>query len=308
LQQRAASFSAALPRCRRHALVRRLRRARSPLSDRPTTLLPVLPFDHLFPELATREVLLIEDASTRPSTIFVFREFYCTDPRCDCRRVVLHATVDGRPRVIASIGMASSARFRRSRTSRRRFSIRSTRRAGCRTPCSTCSRPPSNERQRSAIDSSATIATMCAGRTWSMTRGIPIIERSGAPTTTIRRSVQHTRLATKAFRPTSAASAEAARSTRTVADEQRQRLRGPLGRKGDLQRVHVAHHACSRTIHRAARRGIGRAVVEVSRGITKQLGRPSGVRLPWRSPSRAFLMRRSRSCDQDPRPVGCSGA
>ena len=85
-------------------LVRRLRRASTPLSDRPTTLTLVLPFDHLFPELAIREVLMIEDASTRPSRILVFREFYCTDPRCDCRRVVLHATVDGRPRVIASIG------------------------------------------------------------------------------------------------------------------------------------------------------------------------------------------------------------
>jgi hypothetical protein len=202
----------------------------------------VLPFDHLFPELATREVLLIEDASTRPSTIFVFREFYCTDPRCDCRRVVLHATVDSRPRVIASIGYGFEPPLPPFEDEPQALLD----------PIN-----PQSEMSDTVLDLFTTFVerepairerlishyVRWKTRTWWMTRGIPIIERSGAPTTTMRRSVQHTRLATKAFRPTSAASAGAARSTRTVADEQRLRLRGPLGHKGDLQRVHGAHHA-----------------------------------------------------------------
>ena len=66
----------------------------------------MLPFDLVFPDLARSEALFIEiaDKRSRPAGLLVFREFYCNDPGCDCRRVVLHGAVAGQQRVIAGIG------------------------------------------------------------------------------------------------------------------------------------------------------------------------------------------------------------
>jgi hypothetical protein len=66
----------------------------------------MLPFDLVFPDLARRECFVIEvcDARSRPAGIVVFREFYCNEPGCDCRRVVLHAAITGKPGVVAGIG------------------------------------------------------------------------------------------------------------------------------------------------------------------------------------------------------------
>jgi hypothetical protein len=66
----------------------------------------VLPFDLLFHDIARRECLAIEvaDSRSRPAGLVIFREFYCNDPGCDCRRVVLHAAVAGQQRIIAGIG------------------------------------------------------------------------------------------------------------------------------------------------------------------------------------------------------------
>ena len=41
-----------------------------------------------------------------PQGTFVFREFYCTDDRCDCRRVILQVQWAERQRVIASLNFA----------------------------------------------------------------------------------------------------------------------------------------------------------------------------------------------------------
>lgn len=66
----------------------------------------MLPFDLLFPDLARSEALFIEvaDKRSRPAALLVFREFYCNDPGCDCRRVILHAVVAGQQRIVAGIG------------------------------------------------------------------------------------------------------------------------------------------------------------------------------------------------------------
>jgi hypothetical protein len=51
----------------------------------------MMAFDHVFLEVARRESRAIQtiDHRGRPATL-LFREFYCVDPGCDCRRVVLH--------------------------------------------------------------------------------------------------------------------------------------------------------------------------------------------------------------------------
>jgi hypothetical protein len=51
----------------------------------------MMAFDHVFMEVARRESRAIQtiDHRGKPAT-FLFREFYCADPECDCRRVVLH--------------------------------------------------------------------------------------------------------------------------------------------------------------------------------------------------------------------------
>src|SRR5882724_494646 len=46
-------------------------------------------FDSVFLEVATRErrAIQIVDRRERPTGTWLFREFYCNQPRCDCRRV-----------------------------------------------------------------------------------------------------------------------------------------------------------------------------------------------------------------------------
>ena len=74
----------------------------------------MMAFDHLFMDVARREGLAVTmtDASGRSATV-LFREFYCHEPRCDCRRVVLLAHwVEGR-RIAASINFAFDRPSRR---------------------------------------------------------------------------------------------------------------------------------------------------------------------------------------------------
>jgi hypothetical protein len=55
------------------------------------TPMAMMAFDHVFMDVAQRESRAIQatDPRGKPAT-FLFREFYCADPGCDCRRVVLH--------------------------------------------------------------------------------------------------------------------------------------------------------------------------------------------------------------------------
>lgn len=74
----------------------------------------MMAFDHVFLDLAERESHAIQttDHRGRPAT-FLFREFYCTDPGCDCRRVLLHVHwVEGKC-VAASINYAFEPSRRR---------------------------------------------------------------------------------------------------------------------------------------------------------------------------------------------------
>lgn len=68
----------------------------------------MMPFDLLFPELAAREVrtFLVQGHSDLPDGTYVLREFYCNEPRCDCRRVLFHIHwIEGK-RVVASVNCA----------------------------------------------------------------------------------------------------------------------------------------------------------------------------------------------------------
>lgn len=50
-------------------------------------------FDYYFPEVAkaeTRSLHIVEDLNGLPPGEYGFVESYCTDPKCDCRRVLLH--------------------------------------------------------------------------------------------------------------------------------------------------------------------------------------------------------------------------
>ncbi len=74
----------------------------------------MMPFDHVFMDVAQRESGSIEtiDRAGERAT-YLFREFYCTEPGCDCRRVILHVLwVEGR-RVAASISYAFERSKRR---------------------------------------------------------------------------------------------------------------------------------------------------------------------------------------------------
>jgi hypothetical protein len=74
----------------------------------------MMAFDHVFWEVAKRDSRMIQtvDQAGLPAT-FVFREFYCTDPGCDCRRVVLHMHWVEQKRVAASINYAFEPSRRR---------------------------------------------------------------------------------------------------------------------------------------------------------------------------------------------------
>jgi hypothetical protein len=80
-------------------------------AEAPMTMMA---FDHVFWEIAREESRACQrlDHRRRPAT-FLFREFYCTDPGCDCRRVVLHMHWVEEERVAASINYAFEPSRRR---------------------------------------------------------------------------------------------------------------------------------------------------------------------------------------------------
>lgn len=62
-------------------------------------------FDSIFPEVARRESYAIQVVKRGqvPPGHYLFREYYCNDPGCDCRRVLLHVTWAEAKRVVATI-------------------------------------------------------------------------------------------------------------------------------------------------------------------------------------------------------------
>jgi hypothetical protein len=65
----------------------------------------MMPFDTVFPNLAKNEVRVIHalDHDQIPNGSYLFREFFCNDPQCDCRRVLLHVCKIENKRVVATI-------------------------------------------------------------------------------------------------------------------------------------------------------------------------------------------------------------
>lgn len=72
----------------------------------------MIPFHRLFPEVAQREVRCVHigpspepiSKSDLPPDEYVFIEFYCDEPGCDCRCVFLEVIRKGEPnRILASI-------------------------------------------------------------------------------------------------------------------------------------------------------------------------------------------------------------
>jgi hypothetical protein len=51
-------------------------------------------FDHFLPEIARAEMRLLEvpEGAGVPAGKYLLREYYCTEPDCDCRRVVVAVT------------------------------------------------------------------------------------------------------------------------------------------------------------------------------------------------------------------------
>ncbi|HMJ09835.1 MAG TPA: SEC-C metal-binding domain-containing protein [Polyangiaceae bacterium] len=65
----------------------------------------MMPFDAVFAELAKSETRVIHasDDAQLPRGTYRLREFYCEEPACDCRRVVLQVCTGDDQRVAASI-------------------------------------------------------------------------------------------------------------------------------------------------------------------------------------------------------------
>lgn len=65
----------------------------------------MMPFDVLFPKLAAAECRTIRPFNNPqlPEGTFLFRELYCTEPDCDCRRVLLQVHWTERREVSATI-------------------------------------------------------------------------------------------------------------------------------------------------------------------------------------------------------------
>ena len=65
-------------------------------------------FHELYPEQGTQEVRVIrvQRHDRLPTDEYALVEFYCTDPQCDCRRVLLHILAKGQPQAdpLAAIG------------------------------------------------------------------------------------------------------------------------------------------------------------------------------------------------------------
>jgi hypothetical protein len=68
----------------------------------------MMPFDLLYYEVAKSESRMFHvfDRNDLPSGIYVFREFYCTEPHCDCRRVLLQIHCLESKRVVATVNYA----------------------------------------------------------------------------------------------------------------------------------------------------------------------------------------------------------
>lgn len=65
----------------------------------------MLPFDVAFPELAAAEVrtILVQEEDNLPVGTYLFRELYCAEPRCDCRRVMLNVYLAEEKRQVATV-------------------------------------------------------------------------------------------------------------------------------------------------------------------------------------------------------------
>jgi hypothetical protein len=65
----------------------------------------MLPFDTLFMDLAGKEVRVIHSVNSPdlPLGTYIFREFFCGESGCDCRRVILHVVRVERRQTVASI-------------------------------------------------------------------------------------------------------------------------------------------------------------------------------------------------------------
>lgn len=68
----------------------------------------MMAFDFIFPDLAQQEArtFLISGDGDLPAGAYVFREFYCEQTRCDCRRVLLHVHWAEGDEIAASISYA----------------------------------------------------------------------------------------------------------------------------------------------------------------------------------------------------------
>lgn len=70
----------------------------------------MIPFNQLDPDLAEREqrswVVPPADPSGLPADTYTLVEFYCDEPRCDCRRAILHIYSRRTRDVVASINHA----------------------------------------------------------------------------------------------------------------------------------------------------------------------------------------------------------
>jgi hypothetical protein len=68
----------------------------------------MLPFDTLFMDLAGKEVRVIHSRNSPdlPPGTFLFRELYCSQTGCDCRRVMLHVFWVEQGRTVASVNYA----------------------------------------------------------------------------------------------------------------------------------------------------------------------------------------------------------
>jgi len=68
----------------------------------------MMPFDMVFPDVAKNEVRVIHalDHDALPRGAYLFRELYCNEPACDCRRVLLQVYWAEGKRVAATINYA----------------------------------------------------------------------------------------------------------------------------------------------------------------------------------------------------------
>ncbi len=79
--------------------------------------MPLEPFDQVCPEIASSEtrICVIPEHPGVPPGKYLLREFYCTEPGCDCRRVLVQfLPLDGEGLVAASINFGwEKAKFYR---------------------------------------------------------------------------------------------------------------------------------------------------------------------------------------------------